>query len=233
MDMKERLYVKVRIFYFLSFFSLENSFPFFFVFLQDDEVNIKWNKKKPRTKSSNWNAIVLAVGHEDFCYEHMQEASVQIKDAEDNQSFQHLVHVVVDPDLTVYEDVGQILLNQNNLPNGARRKLEMAASQNGTNENDNQECSFVAAGTEGSPSGQRFFLLEPEDVSRTLSKIACNQQIEEPNCSAIGGNKVEISLIFFQSNSFLIQLFVELWRTSGVKQSKEQCKDSFLNSRKR
>ena len=137
----------------------------------------------------------------------MQEACVQIKDAQNNQSFQPLVHVVVDPDLTVYEDVGHILLNQNNLPYGARRKLEMAASQIGTNENDNQECSFVAAGTEGSPSVQKFILLKPEDVSRTLSEIACNQQIEEPNCSVIGGNKVEISLIFFQSNSFSNSIF--------------------------
>ena len=137
----------------------------------------------------------------------MQEACVQIKDSQGNHSFQPLVHVVVDPNLTVYEDVGQILLNQNNLPGGVRRKLELAASQSGTNENDNQECSFVAAGTEGSPSGQKFILLEPEDVSRTLSEIACNQQIEEPNCSAIGGNKVEISLIFFQSNSFFNSTF--------------------------
>ena len=137
----------------------------------------------------------------------MQEACVQIKYSQGNHSFQPLVHVVVDPNLTVYEDVGQILLNQNNLPGGARRKLELAASQNGTNGNDNQECSFVAAGTEGSPSGQKFILLEPENVSRTLSEIACNQQIEEPNCSAIGGNKVEISLIFFQSNSFFNSTF--------------------------
>ena len=149
----------------------------------------------------------------------MQEACVQIKDAQGNQSFQPLVHVVVvvDPDLTVYEDVGQILLNQNNLPNGARRKLEMAASQNGTNENDNQECSFVAAGTEGSPSGQKFILLKPEDVSRTLSEIAFNQQIEEPNCSAIGGNKVEISIIFFQSNSFLNSTFCRVLRSQTMK----------------
>ena len=69
----------------------------------------------------------------------MQEACVQIKDSQGNHSFQPIVHVVVDPNLTVYEDVGQILLNQNNLPGGARRKLELAASQNGTNENDNQE----------------------------------------------------------------------------------------------
>ena len=87
-------------------------------------------------------------------------------DAEGNQSFQFLVHAVVDPDLTVYDEVDLILLSENILPNGARRKVEMAASQNDTNENDNQESSFVVAETECSPSRQKFVLLEPEDVSR-------------------------------------------------------------------
>ena len=123
----------------------------------------------------------------------MKEACVQIKEADGNTSFQPLINVPVDPNLTVYEDVDQILLSQNKFSQGARQKLEVvdavASEENFSQESEQNE------GDEKSP--QPFVLLDPEDVSRTLSELPDNREIEEPNCSAIVENQVKICLRVF------------------------------------
>ena len=147
-------------------------------------MNIKWIKKNPKTKSYVWTALVLAVGHERFCYEHMRDACVQIKNAEGNTSCQPQINVPVDPDLTVHEDIDQILISQNVWPQGSRRKLELA--QKSGNENVAPHGEEVND-AEQSPHAQLFVLLDPQDVSKTLSEI---QENEEPDCCVIAKTQV-------------------------------------------
>ena len=147
-------------------------------------MKLKWIKKNPKTKSYVWTAIVLAVGLERFCYEHMRDACVQIKDAEGNTSFQPLINVPVDPDLTAYEDIDQILISQNVGPQGSRLKLELAQKSGNKNVAPHGEEVNDA---EQSPHSQPFVLLDRQDVSKTLSEI---QENEELDCSVIAKTQV-------------------------------------------
>ena len=97
----------------------------------DEEVNIKWIKKNPRTKSYIWTARVLQEGHEDFCKFWLSKATVQLEDSAGNTIFVPIVPSH-DPDLTVYEDVAQLMLNDNLGSQGARRKLDMVGTSQST-----------------------------------------------------------------------------------------------------
>ena len=99
-------------------------------------------------------------------------------DAQGNTSFVPVVPFN-DPDLTVYEDVSQVLLTGSQEP--VRKFNTVLPSVNSevdaTTENINDEDD------ENNAMHEPFKLLDPEDVSRTFSELQGNNS--EPNCSAI------------------------------------------------
>ena len=151
-------------------------------------VNIRWHKKNPVTKSYIWTVRVLQLGHEDFCEKWLSKASVQIEDAEGNKTFVPIVPCY-DPDLTVYEDIDQVLISGNVSSQRAKRKLQMPS--------DSQELRNTGlvpnqndAEVEGA-GHEPIEVLNPEDVSKTFSDIReASFGQDEPNCSAINTSQV-------------------------------------------
>ena len=148
-----------------------------------EEVDIKWIKKNPRTRSLIWAATILQEGHEEFCQYWLGKATVQLQDSAGNKSFVPLVPSH-DPELTVYEDVNHLLLNENNGSQGPRRKFDMVISTQPKAADDAAEVHENKIDEDNQPAP--FTLLGPEDVSRTFSEI--QEACQLPNCSAIASS---------------------------------------------
>ena len=133
--------------------------------------------------------MVLQEVHEEFCEMWSREACAQLTDRDGNSSFVPIVPNC-DPDLTLHENVNNILLNENGGFQGSRRKFNLVSSQTAVKENQ--------AGTTSAHDGENRSFVEPcvvpdpNDVSRTLSDI--QDAITEPNCSAIAGNEVSFNV---------------------------------------
>ena len=63
---------------------------------------------------------VLTVGGEKYCQYWERDTLVQITDADRNRRFARYI-LASDPDMTVHDDVNQILLNENYGSQGAKR----------------------------------------------------------------------------------------------------------------
>ena len=144
-------------------------------------------RKNPVTKSYIWTVIVLQLGHEEFCQRWLGEACVQIEDAAGSKSFVPLVSCL-DPDLTVHEDMDQILLAENLGSQVVKRKQKFPqSSQQSSNEG---HISF-SEGNKNANLTMQPIVLDPEEVSQTFSDIqAESYEPEEPICSAIVGSQV-------------------------------------------
>ena len=145
-------------------------------------------QKNPITKSYIWTVRVLQLGHEDFCEKWLGKACVQIEDAEGNKSFVPTVPCY-DPDLTVYEDIDQVLMSGNMSSQRAKRKLQMPP--------DSQELRNTGLmphhnDAEVDDAGHEpIEVLNPEDVSKTFSDIReASIGQDEPNCSSINTSQL-------------------------------------------
>ena len=98
-----------------------------------------FSQRNPRTDSFYLRGSVLAVGHNNFC-EELARNGIQVTEADGNVSFQPVVQRT-DPDLTVLEDVEQILLNEGLDSQVSKRKLKLCSSsqQNACSELETQD----------------------------------------------------------------------------------------------
>ena len=103
-----------------------------------------------------------------------------------------------DPDLTVYDDVDRVLLNENVGSQGPK-KLIPASSQP---KNKPDPTTVTNDDEEINVDSQPLTVLGPEDVSRTLSEL--NEAASLPNCSAITVNEVN-----FEKKNFFVSIFCQ------------------------
>ena len=148
-------------------------------------MNIKRIKKKPRTKSYIWTARVLQEGHEDFCKFWLSKATVQLEDSAGNTGFVPIVPSH-DQDLTVYEDVAQLMLNDNLRSQGAIRKLDMVGTSQPTQTKVSKENKETDQ-NDGEEEESGYTLLGPNDLSKTFIEMV--DGVQGPNCSAIITNQ--------------------------------------------
>ena len=96
-----------------------------------------------------------------------------------------------DPDLTIYEDVDQILLSQGSSMPSTQQKapptILKATLNNPVSENPEVE-------NENDQEPEPFKVLDPEDVSRTFTEL--QDTSGGPNCSAITGSQVKRDSFF-------------------------------------
>ena len=147
-------------------------------------------RKNPRTKSYIWTTEVLTVGQE-FCEKWARTSCVETTDADGNVISEPLIPSR-DPDLKQYEDVSQILINNNVSSQGAKRKLIMGSSSEiTTGERTEKLDQTVVEDNEADSHPDDIPVLNPEEVSKTLSQIQ-DENVEPagPNCSAINGDQV-------------------------------------------
>ncbi|XP_075242665.1 uncharacterized protein LOC142337336 [Convolutriloba macropyga] len=145
-----------------------------------DAVEVRFRHRNPRTDNFIWTANVLRVGGKDYIEKWKQDAWVQITSAEGDINFVPLLPLV-DPDLTIYDDVSQLLLNgYGGGSQGVKKKLTMTAaahppSQYKSTKMQNEDPADF--GNEESECPE----LDPNDVSRCLNAIPGDQS----NCSSI------------------------------------------------
>ena len=114
-----------------------------------------------------------------------------------NETAQFQPHVSVDdPELSVYQNVTQILLSDNGTAGSSRRKLEILPQASGSNPfNDVSASNFSGEGgqflnnenLEPEQDLENCAVLDPQDVSRTVSELQ-NQSGQfdlSTNCSAV------------------------------------------------
>ena len=163
-------------------------------FLAKQLRQYQMGKKNRKTKSFIWTAEVLTVGHENFCKDWESNSLCQITDSAGNTSFVRYIPAR-DPDMTIYEDVNQMLLNGNQGSQNAKRKLEVLqpASQASGKEVQICEQEQYEVNDDAIDQQQAMTVLDPEDVSKTISEIQEQNFEEEPNCSAIVSSQVNKS----------------------------------------
>ena len=139
-------------------------------------VDVRYNFKNPRTNSFIWTGTVLTVGHKSYCDREAASARIQVTEADGNVSFVPVVQRP-DPDLTIYEDVNQILLQEDQEAQSARKKIKFVASS--------QRSSDPTSQTDGSQDAVLnttgpYMSLHPAEVSNYLDQIATEDQEVPP-----------------------------------------------------
>ena len=136
---------------------------------------------------------MLLIGKKEYIEYWNKEAWVQITNDQGDINFVPLVPLV-DPDLTVYDDVSQILLQNYDVGSqNARKKLVMAenvvpTSQDPIAETYDEGQNDVVPGDENECPE-----LDPNDVSRCLNElpIANADRANHSNCSSTSANQVQ------------------------------------------
>ena len=147
-------------------------------------LTLDGQKKNPRTRSYIWTAVIIQEGHEEFCETWRNKACVQLEDADGNKSFVPIVPSS-DPDLTVYEDVDQVLLNENADGWTANKKHDEVQLPRSS---VNDACETYSQENDENVLSQPANVIAPEEISRSFSEIQNNSL--EPNCSAIAFSQV-------------------------------------------
>ena len=134
--------------------------------LQDGATfDVKFKLKNPRTDNFLWQATVITVGHKDFCDTWRENAWVKLIEANGDMGFVHLVPVV-DPDLTLYDNVNQVFLNGDSGSQGVKRKLH-GDDRPGVipqSMNKNSVDHFI-------DDDAQYPVLDPQDVSECLGDM--------------------------------------------------------------
>ena len=136
---------------------------------------------------------MLLIGKKEYIEYWNKEAWVQITNDQGDLNFVPLVPLV-DPDLTVYDDVSQILLENYDVGSqSARKKLVMAekvvpTSQGPIAETYDEGENDVVPGDENECPE-----LDPNDVSRCLNELptANADRANQSNCSSTSANQVQ------------------------------------------
>ena len=118
---------------------------------------------------------MIAVGHKEFCLNWQKNAWVQIVETNGDKSYLPLVPVV-DPDLTLYDNVNQVLLSGESSSQGVKRRMNAVQPMSTMSEplNSNVEDDLV-------DEDDDCPVLDPHDVSKCLSDI---QSENDKNSSA-------------------------------------------------
>ena len=143
------------------------------------------------------------MGHKSFVEHWAKSACAQIQNNEGVVGFVPLVPLV-DPDLTLYEDLNSILLNKVETSHSAKKKLNLGSSSQ----------TFYETGLTETGNTNEHHGLEQEDlmdnfVQQDVSKVLCEGEIVEENeqsryaednnlnCSSIQGTQVILETIIF------------------------------------
>ena len=158
-----------------------------------DTVDVRFKVKNPRTNTFIWTANALLIGGKDYIEQWKQDAWVQITNAGGDINFVPLVPLV-DPDLTIYDDVNQVLLEcYEGGSQGAKKRPapivnDHCAVESLIPENQGQivECANIISEENNYPE------LDPNDVSRCLNEIPnlAEEVANRSNCSSISANQV-------------------------------------------
>ena len=136
---------------------------------------------------------MLLIGKKEYIEYWNKEAWVQITNEQGDINFVPLVPLV-DPDLTVYDDVSQILLENYDVGSQSARKKQLTAENFVPTSNDpiaethDEGENDVFPGDENECSE-----LDPNDVSRCLSELpnAIADRANQSNCSSTSANQVQ------------------------------------------
>ena len=146
-------------------------------------VDVRYNFKNPRTNSYIWTGSVLTIGHKSYCDMEAASARVQVTEADGNVSFVPVVQRP-DPDLTIYEDVNQLLLQEDQEAQLARKKNKFVTSSQ-------KALSNPASQTDASENAvlntsEPYMSLNPADVSVYLEQIGDEAQNVQPEIESNG-----------------------------------------------
>ena len=151
---------------------------------------MKYSQKDPRTNSYYWQGSVISTGGKEFIEKEASSAHLQVTGADGTVN---LVPVVqrLDPDQTVYENISQILLNEDN-ENQCAEKVKLVTSSQEEKEicYSSQEPNSWNDGNYELEQQQPCVTLTPDEVSRYLSQVerSENDRNQKLNGSGLANN---------------------------------------------
>ena len=154
-------------------------------------MEVRYNYRNPRTNSFVWTGTVLCVEHKSYCEKEARDARLQVTEANGQVNFVPVVNRS-DPDLTVYEDINQVLMNDDQEVQRAKKKIKFSMSSQVT------ENTSTTQNPENDDNGssQPYMTLNPDEVSAVLERMSNSSRtvvpdaevIEEDNASAESEN---------------------------------------------
>ena len=134
---------------------------------------MKYSLRNPRTNSFLWRGTVIAIGHKFYCEQEGKRARLEVTEVDGNKSFLPLVQRS-DPDLTVYEDVNQILLKEDLEPQVPKKKVKLitlSQQENCDPVNDDYLVTYDQNNEMLNTAPDLCRTLTPEEVNVVLSQI--------------------------------------------------------------
>ena len=141
---------------------------------------VRYNYRNPRTNSFVWTGTVLCVGHKSYCEKEARDARLQVTEANGQVNFVPVVSRS-DPDLTVYEDINQVLMNDDIELQRAKKKIKFSTCSQFT------ESSTPTQDPENDDNGssQPYMTLNPDDVSAVLERMNNSSKTVVPDAELI------------------------------------------------
>ena len=145
-------------------------------------VDVKYTQKNPNTDSFYWTGTVISIGGEEFIKNEAKSAHVQVTQ---NNGDVALIPVVQreDPDMTAYENISQIIMNEDAEPIPKKKikfvtsHRESALQSQRSEPQDENESEYVERNPE-----DRYVSMDPEDVSKYLNVVEEGVLLEQRNC---------------------------------------------------
>ena len=143
-------------------------------------MEVRYNYRNPRTNSFVWTGTVLCVGNKSYCEKEARDARLQVTEANNQVNFVPVVSRS-DPDLTVYEDINQVLMNDDIELQRAKKKIKFSTcSQITENSTPTQDPE-----NDDNGSSQPYMTLNPDEVSAVLERMNNSSKTVVPDAELI------------------------------------------------
>ena len=127
---------------------------------------MKYSQKNPRTESFYWTGTVIGIGHQEHIEEGARNARLQVTEADGKVSFIPIVQRE-DPDLTVYENISQILLTEDLEKQTSRKKIKLVTS---SQESNSQNVPVEVNDENCNENDESYLTLNPDEVEDYLNQ---------------------------------------------------------------
>ena len=135
-------------------------------------MDVKYSQINPRTNSFYWTGTVISIGGKEFIENEAKSAHVQVAESDGNVSFIPVVQRE-DPNMTQYENVSQLILNEDLEQQNVKRIKIVTASQATSSQSPAEE------GIENVRADDSMCVtLNPEELSVYLTQVEKNKANE-------------------------------------------------------
>ena len=145
-------------------------------------MDVKFSQKIPSSDSYYWTGSVISIGGKEFVDNEAKNAHVQITQNDGNVALVPIVQRE-DPDMTAYENISQIILNEElEPPSGKKIKFVNSQHEVALQSQKSVSQETDSADEEGIPDDNLDVSLNPDDVSKILNDVEGQDNVAKVVC---------------------------------------------------